>query len=123
MPINFLRSTRSGTIPTSSPFTISTGSKTSPDSAALPLLAHHLRAVRAAERLLERRHVRDRAVHAERPLRVRVGQRAARRFLGRHVLAPHLRETEEETLLGGEAVDRFARLALQRVLVRGQRDR
>src|ERR1043166_2964485 len=95
----------------------------SPDRAALRFLVDHLVALLAAERLLERRHVLHGAVHAERALRMRVGEGAAGLLFGRHVLGPHLREAEEETLLGREAVDRLALLALERLLVSGQRQR
>src|SRR6202171_1873608 len=88
-----------------------------PDRAMLRRLAHHLRGVRAMERLLELRHVLHRPVHAERPLCMRVGQSATGLLLGRHVLAPHLGKAEEEALLGREAVDGFPLLAGQRLLV------
>src|SRR3954454_10598494 len=97
--------------------------KRSPDRTPLRGFADHLVAVGAVVGLPELGHVLHGAVHAERALRVRVGERAAGRFLRRHVLAPHLREAEEEALLGGESVDGLALLALQRLLVRAQRDR
>src|SRR5213079_2148666 len=95
---------------------------TLPNRAALRGLPHHRLPFLAAEGLVELGHVLHRPVHAERPLRVRVGLDAADLFLRRHVLAPHLRETEEETLLGREAVEGLARFALERLLVRAIRE-
>src|SRR5215210_2365384 len=76
-----------------------------PNLAALVGGAHHRVAGLALERLGEGRHVRERAVDAELPERVRVGGDALARGLGADVLRPDLRPPEEEALLRREARD------------------
>src|ERR1044071_5771673 len=89
-----------------------------PNLAAPVGRAHHRVADLALERLGEGRHVRERAVDAEAPQRVRVGGDALARGLGADVLRPDLRPAEEEALLGREAGDcRRARLGFERLLV------
>src|SRR6187399_1937593 len=77
----------------------------SPHLAALLRGAHHLRAGRAAERLRELRHVRDRsddAVFGDR-MRVALDHRAL--GLGADLVAAELAPGDEELLIGREAVD------------------
>src|SRR5688572_24358916 len=86
----------------------------SPDRAPLPLRPHQLRGLRTIPRVRELRHVLHREIHARGAGRVRIGERATPRLLGRHVLSPHLREAEKEALLRAEPVERRAALAFER---------
>src|SRR6187399_841840 len=80
----------------------------SPHLAALLRGAHHLRAGRAAERLRELRHVRDRSDDAVFGDRMRV--------------AAELAPGDEELLIGREAVDVARRVLLPRLLQRAVGD-
>src|SRR5713101_5959412 len=94
----------------------------SPSPRPAGVLPHHRLAGLAGEGVAELLHVADGADDAVSAGRVRFGLRElAGRLLG-HVLAPHVGEAEEEALLRGEAVDERARLALQRLLQRAERD-
>src|SRR4051812_1432526 len=64
----------------------------------------HLRRRRATERFLELGHVRDDAVGAEAAWRMRIRASQQARDLVGPVLAPHLSPTDEESLLGREAI-------------------
>src|SRR5687767_10410875 len=68
------------------------------------VLAHHRRARRARERLLELGHVRDHAVHAVAAGGMGVGLGAQPGALLGLVLAPDLAPAQEQPLLGREPV-------------------
>src|SRR5450759_3605454 len=85
------------------------------------VLAHHRLSRLTRKCLLELRRVLQRAVHAVAAGRVRVRHGAGADFLGRRVFAPDLGESQEEALLGGEAIQ-LLRLALERVLKRHESD-
>src|SRR6266481_561319 len=93
-----------------------------PDLASL--LSHHRLALFATERLGKLRHIRKRSVAAEPGQRVRVGVGHQPRVFDPLIGAPDLRPTEEEALLGSEAVSvRRPRLARNGLLIRGVGDR
>src|SRR5712664_1131357 len=93
-----------------------------PDLACL--LAHHRLALFAAEGLCKLRHIRKRSVAAEPGQRVRVGVGHQPRVFDPLIGAPDLCPTEEEALLGSEAVSvRRPRLARNGLLIRGVGDR
>src|SRR5688572_27111222 len=91
--------------------------RSSPDRAAPVRGARHLPAVRAVPCVLELGHVLNREVHACGSRRMRIRQRPPPPLLGRHRLAPHLREAEKEALFGRVAVEGDAWLAFEGFLV------
>src|SRR6266481_3582044 len=93
-----------------------------PDLASL--LAHHRLALFATERLGKLRHIRKRSVAAEPGQRVRVGVGHQPSVFDPLIGAPDLRPTEEEALLGSEAVSvRWPRFARQGFFKRSIGDR
>src|SRR5262249_24617762 len=93
-----------------------------PDVHALGRGPAHRRAFRNAEGFRELVEVRERAVDAPQAGRVRIDVHAPALVGIGARLAPEPRPTEEETLLGREAVDLFRGFVRARLLQRSERD-
>src|SRR5712692_2794689 len=94
------------------------GIQRSPDLRAVLGLAPHRIALLDAEGVVERLEVHQRPDGTEDPGRVGIDRELLAKRVLADVGAPHLREREEEALLGREPVDELALLAGERALER-----